>query len=53
VAVLSYPLWERKFHVDPSVIGKILQVNGHNVVIVGIMPKGFAVPPGAELWVPK
>ena len=53
VAVLSYSLWERKFHADPGVIGKTLQVNGHGVVIVGIMPKGFAFPPGAELWVPK
>lgn len=53
VAVLSYPLWERKFHADPAALGKTLQVNGHGVVIVGIMPKGFAVPPGAELWVPK
>ncbi len=53
VAILSYSLWERKFHADAGVIGRTLQVNGHDVVIVGIMPKGFAVPPGAELWVPR
>jgi putative ABC transport system permease protein len=53
VAVLSYSFWERKFHADPGVIGKTLQVNGHDAVIVGIMPRGFAFPPGTELWVPK
>ena len=53
VVVLSYSLWQRKFHADPSVIGKTLQVNGHDAVVVGILPKDFSVPRGAELWVPR
>jgi hypothetical protein len=52
VAVVSYSLWERKLRKDPSAIGGTLEVNGRNVTIVGVMPRGFRVPDGAELWVP-
>jgi hypothetical protein len=52
VAVISYRFWNDKFHSDPAVIGKTLQVNERNVTIVGVMAKGFAVPDGAELWAP-
>lgn len=52
VAVISYRFWNDKFQGDPAVIGRTLQVNGQNVTIVGIMPKGFAFPDGAELWIP-
>ena len=52
VAVLSYPLWNSKFHGDPAMLGRTLEVNGQNVTIVGVMPKDFSVPDGAQLWVP-
>ena len=52
VAVLSYGLWNRKFHSDPAMLGRTLAVNGQNVTIVGVMPKDFSVPEGAQLWVP-
>jgi hypothetical protein len=52
VAVLSYGLWDRKFHSDPAMLGRTLAVNGQNVTIVGVMPKDFSVPEGAQLWVP-
>jgi len=53
VAVISYRFWNSKFQGDPAVVGRALQVNGQNVTIVGIMPKGFAYPDGADLWVPS
>jgi len=52
VAVLSYGLWNRAFHSDPAMLGRTLAVNGQNVTIVGVMPKDFSVPDGAQLWVP-
>jgi hypothetical protein len=52
VALLSYPLWNRKFHSDPGAIGKTFEVNGQNVTIVGVMPEAFSFPDGAQLWVP-
>jgi putative ABC transport system permease protein len=53
VAVLSYGLWQDRFEGSPTVIGTKLQVNGQAVTIVGVMPRTFAAPPGAMLWLPR
>jgi len=51
VAVISYRLWTDKFGADPAVVGSMLQVNGQNMTVVGVMPKNFGFPDGAQLWV--
>jgi hypothetical protein len=50
VAVLHHNLWVRKFKSDPSVIGTSIQIDGRPHVVVGIMPREFTVPPGAQIW---
>ncbi|MGE0887354.1 MAG: ABC transporter permease [Blastocatellales bacterium] len=53
VVVLSYRFWQRSFGGDKSVIGKSLQLNGENCVIVGVMPARVRFPsPDVELWKP-
>ena len=56
VVVISDGLWQRAFGADRAVIGRVVQVNGRNANIVGVMPPGFAFPPGAQpppdLWQP-
>jgi putative ABC transport system permease protein len=42
--ILSYGLWQRRFHSDPLVIGRTVVVNGHNCLIIGVMPPGFDFP---------
>jgi ABC-type antimicrobial peptide transport system permease subunit len=42
--ILSYGLWARRFHSDPSVVGRTVEVNGHACTIVGVMPEGFDFP---------
>jgi putative ABC transport system permease protein len=49
-AILSYPLWKRRFGGDPSVIGRTVQLNGVTHTIIGVMGEDFIFPPGAELW---
>ncbi|HKB13585.1 MAG TPA: ABC transporter permease [Vicinamibacterales bacterium] len=39
--VLAYPLWQRRFGGDPSIVGKALQLNGAPLTVVGIMPPDF------------
>jgi putative ABC transport system permease protein len=51
-AILSYPLWKRRFGGDPSVIGRSVQLNGVTHTIIGVMGEDFIFPPGAELWKP-
>ena len=40
-AVLSWQLFERRFHSDARVIGKVLAVDGHPFEIVGVLPRKF------------
>jgi putative ABC transport system permease protein len=55
-AVISYGLWQRAFGGESSVLGRDIRLNGNACTVVGIMPRGFAFPPGEldppELWVP-
>jgi predicted permease len=41
VAVLSEPLWQRRFGGDPGVVGRTVRVNGRPFTVVGIAEEGF------------
>jgi predicted permease len=51
VAVLSEPLWRRRFGADPGVIGRTLSLDGEPVQVIGVMPAAFRLPLTAQLWV--
>lgn len=40
-AVLGYDYWQTRFAGDPSVIGKQILVNNHQLTIIGVAAKGF------------
>jgi putative ABC transport system permease protein len=56
VTVISYPFWQRRFHADPQVLGRVVKVNGAAFTIIGIAPKEFTgtstLPQVPDLWVP-
>src|SRR5262249_4046646 len=59
VVVVSHGLWQRHLARDPLAVGRTLALNGEPFTIVGVMPQGFAYPPGSSqpadvwtLWVP-
>ena len=56
VVVISHDLWQRLFAGDRGVIGRVIQVDGDNTNIVGVMPQTFSFPPGEldppEVWGP-
>ena len=52
VAVLGYGLWQRSFGGDAGVVGRTVEMDGVQRVVVGVMPKGFSFPGKTELWVP-
>lgn len=52
VAILSYRLWNERYHRDPAVLGRIVRVNGEGTTVIGVMPEGFSFPQNQDLWVP-
>ena len=55
VMILSHGLWQRRFGCDPNVIGKTLGINGTELSVIGVLPRGFTYPlmKGVDLWAPK
>ena len=53
VVVLSHGYWLTRFGGDPSVLGRVVPLNGTPATIVGVMPAGYAFPRDTtRLWVP-
>ncbi|MGE5205475.1 MAG: ADOP family duplicated permease [Chlamydiota bacterium] len=55
VTVISYRLWQDRFHGDPAIIGKTQQLNGLPHTVVGVAPPGFNgtfVGWAIQFWVP-
>lgn len=60
--ILSYGLWTRRFNADRGVVGKKVRVDGHDCLVIGVMPPDFNFPlrraaahtpqPYVEFWAP-
>jgi predicted permease len=65
VAILTDRLWRRRFHADPSLVGRTISLNGRTRTVAGILAPDFrfphanaftraqAVGPHPEVFVPK
>ena len=53
VVVITYGLWQRRFGMDSSVIGRQLMLSDSRRTVVGVMPPNFDYPSSAvSVWVP-
>jgi putative ABC transport system permease protein len=60
VAVLSYGLWQSRYGGDPGVIDRVIELDGVARRVVGVMPRGFALPTDftvaaaepSQVWIP-
>jgi predicted permease len=51
--ILSNDLWQRLFNSDPNVIGRLINLDGSQREVVGVMPRDFRFPSQrTEVWVP-
>ncbi len=54
-AVASYEFWKQRFNLDPSIIGKTIQIHQTSFEIVGVTAAGFSgetVGEVPDVWVP-
>jgi putative ABC transport system permease protein len=52
VVVLSHAAWRRRFGADPTIIGRAITLDSRPYTVVGVMPRDFEYPRGAEFWTP-
>jgi predicted permease len=56
VAVVGYQAWSRVFRADPSILGRVIKIEGTPVTIVGIGPANFRgnldIGLGTDFWLP-
>jgi len=48
IVILSDHFWETEFSRDPSVIGRVVRMNGIDFTVVGVTPKSFT---GIDQWI--
>ena len=52
VALIGYDIWQNHFGGDRGVVGKTIPINGKQVTIIGVMPRGWRFPEICDLWMP-
>jgi len=52
VVVLNDRCWRERFGTNPQIVGKSITLNGAAHQVIGIMPREFDFPKGADLWTP-
>src|SRR5438270_64643 len=52
VALIGYQVWQKHFAGDKSVLGKTIPINGKQVTVIGVMPKGWRFPEICDIWMP-
>jgi putative ABC transport system permease protein len=53
IVILSHALWKNKFGGDPTMIGRVITIDGLDREAVGVMPPDFSFPSsGVQLWIP-
>ncbi len=44
VAMIGYELWMRRWHGDPSLVGRTIAIDGQPTRVVGVLPRDFKFP---------
>ncbi|GAB5521258.1 MAG: hypothetical protein RhofKO_35090 [Rhodothermales bacterium] len=52
VALITEALWETRYQRDLEVLGQTLEVDGHALRIVGVMPEAAQLSHKVDLWAP-
>jgi putative ABC transport system permease protein len=50
--MISYSFWQSHYGGERTALGKTLQLGGHALPIVGVLPPGFHFPAKTDIWFP-
>ena len=51
--LLSDRVWRTGLGADPAIVGKSIRLSGAEYLVAGVMPREFAFPDWADVWLPK
>jgi predicted permease len=52
VVMLTYDLWQRVFHGDRGVVGRVVKFSELPFTVIGVLPREAVVPPDVDAWTP-
>jgi putative ABC transport system permease protein len=55
VIVLAHDAWRRRFGADPAIVGRVIELNGRPMTVIGVAPPRFAgtsIEHAADFFVP-
>src|SRR5262249_39600748 len=50
VVLLSYNLWQRVFHGDRNVTGRVIKFSEQPHTVIGVLPRETVIPPDVDAW---
>ncbi len=55
VALISYGLWKRRFGASIDILGKTVNIDGHETRVIGVLPSDFEMPTleAADVVIPQ
>ena len=53
VAVISHRLWTTTFGGEAALVGGVIRLDGQPFTVIGVLPAGFHVPFGTDVWFPS
>ena len=55
VALISHALWRSQFGLDPGILNRLVDIDGNQVRVIGVLPKDFEMPTlqAADVLVPE
>ncbi len=52
VAILGHSVWKNRYGSDPTVIGRVVQINAVSTEVIGVMAPGVRFPDNNDVWLP-
>jgi putative ABC transport system permease protein len=53
VVVISHRLWQNRYDSDPGLVGRTIELDGSDHVVVGVLPLELDYPEYRDVWAPK